>query len=224
MLKNLKEYARSKRARQERLISNNIAARLKAAATEEKEARRVARLEEAPCIATEREEAVLATAREEALAKKDDGQQAMLSARGATSAAIEAAECLLSLGGEQVDLTCLSGPHTEPNSAQTDLSSTIEQLESEVELLQAEVQRFSEQNAVLNLKHPFIDILMSSDQMTKHFTGLPSVDVLKTVYDFVKKYVSIREGGVMTDGAIGRRSDEASSQRLRRTLGVSFQG
>ena len=84
-------------------------------------------------IAAEREEAVLATAREEALAKKDDAQQALLSARGATTAAIEAAECLLSLGGEEVDLTCLSGPHAESNSAQTDLSSyTIEQLESEV--------------------------------------------------------------------------------------------
>ena len=34
--------------------------------------------------------------------------------------------------------------------------------------------------------------------MTKCFTGLPSVDVLKTVYDFVEKYVSIREGGVVT--------------------------
>ena len=90
--KNLEEYARRKLARQERLISSNTAARLKAAATEEKEARRVVRLEEAARIAAEREEAVLATAREEALAKKDDGQQAMLSARGATSAAIEAAE------------------------------------------------------------------------------------------------------------------------------------
>ena len=62
----------------------------------------------------------------------------MLSARGATSAAIEAAECLLSLGGEEVELTCLSGPHAESNSAQTDLSSTIEQLEYEVQLLQSE--------------------------------------------------------------------------------------
>jgi hypothetical protein len=51
--------------RRECLISSNTAAQLKTAAAEKKEARKLARLEEAACIA-----AVLAETREDAVSKK----------------------------------------------------------------------------------------------------------------------------------------------------------
>lgn len=94
-------------------------------------------------------------------------------------------------------MTCLLEPHVQSISTQTDLtSSTIEQLESDLLLLQVEVQHLTQNGA---LKKPLVDSLMArSDQMTNCFTTLQSVDLLKTVFNFVEKSVSIHESKAMT--------------------------
>lgn len=73
-------------------MSSNSAVQLMTAAMKEKEVQTLAPLEEEAHILDEREAAVPSIA-------KDYGQLASLSARDATTAAIETAERLLSLGG-----------------------------------------------------------------------------------------------------------------------------
>jgi hypothetical protein len=130
------------------------------------EAHRVARLEE-DCRARR---AAVCAAREEALNRREEAEQALVSARwaadAAANAAAQTAESLLALGGEEVDLRCLANPLPKSQSSQTDLSyAMIDDLQSQVDALRSEVQQLREENA--SCQHSFIRSLLSSDSMAE---------------------------------------------------------